>query len=988
MQTMRTHPAIRKAFAFLMALFLIAGTICIDPYDAEAKGSLSTEDYAKNVLVYAENSAGEEILIAQLSVSDLLSYLNSNIATYGKVHNYSVLDSYVTPVHQEAQGFSMNDMLDYAKSKSTLDNINSLGLTFSGTDSIRFWEMDDTAFDAADTYTYNSLYGVNRYNFPAMYANWNYTTKAYSSSGAIWASREEEVPLLSITAYSQRYMASSLYGTDDYNMENYFDSHSLLDTAKTVRLMLPMTQAEFAGQKATAGNSRYAICYILYDMASDPTFSLGEVEKPTCTVIDGDESTTDSYDAGYWYFTLSCATEGATIYYNDNSVNTYMPTAKYTSGQKIKVAKSGVAAGSLSIRAVKDGYSDAGIVTVSSSVLTDSYEEEPPANASVWDGSSSDISWYDASKNTFTISTASQLAGLQTLVSGENATAGAVTFADKTITLGNNIYLAAHKWEPIGTDTNNSQYHSFKGTFDGNGFGISGVAVNDSAANCYAGLFAKTENATISDLAVSGCVIGSHAAGIGMIAGTSVDSTIQNCSAKGKLRSYSNAGGIAGYTSGGTISDCINYTAITSSVNTGGIVGNAASTAMKSCINNGNLNCDISCAGGIVGNNASTGPTDCVNNGTIAGISPCINVGGIAGASFVKSSNCRNYGEISGYRFVGGISGFGDADNCANYGTVTGTYYGAIGGISGSGSAFTSCVNVGTVNGSSGVSSTSGHNGYAGVGGIAGTISGTVTGCANFGAVTGYQYFGGLVGYIDTSSNGNCSRIDSSYNRGSYTLKSSGMTPIYCGGLVGYVGGGADANYQNTVSNCYDAGGGAVFGEVNTNTILTNDYYLTGGTELNVDPTANRLGLDAKTDTQMKASAFVTTLHKYNASGNGTTDGYFISDANNYPALYWQTATISFDLTPSTAAAAVTNSSGTAISANANGTYTLIIGQTYSYTAAGTGYISDSGSFTVTGPKTIALELAGDKIATSGPNQIVLSWSGKPDSTQSVVLVR
>lgn len=367
MGAMRAYMINRKIFAVIMAFFIVAGLLSFGSLPAYSKGSLSPDDYVKNILVYVENSDGDEVLIAQLDVSEMLDYLNANLETYGKVHNYSVLDKYVTPVHQEAQGFTVEQLLDYAVSRSTLEDIAGLGLSFSGPDKIAFWEIDGNAFDAIDTYTYGDFYGVNRYNFPALYANWNYNAQEYASKDAIWDSRQEEQVLLSITAYSQRYIVSSLYGTGEYNMENHFDDQGLLDTARTMRLMLPMTEEEFENQISTANNSRYSICYLLFDPDDRPEFSLGTVACPTYTVIDGDAAEEDDYEAGYWYFTLYCSTEGAAIYYNDNSMSSYMPTALYTPGQEIKVKKNkGTTPSTINFRAVKEGCSDAGIQTASS----------------------------------------------------------------------------------------------------------------------------------------------------------------------------------------------------------------------------------------------------------------------------------------------------------------------------------------------------------------------------------------------------------------------------------------------------------------------------------------------------------------------------------------------------------------------------------------------------------------------------------------------
>ena len=153
METMRASTLNRKMLALLLMLFLVSGMLCFGIPPVYAKGSLSPDDCVKNVLIYAKNSAGDEVLVSQLNVSAMLDYLNANFEDYGKVHNYSVLDRYVTPMHQEAQGFTVPELLDYALSQSTLANIDELGLSFSGEDAVAFWEIDGNAFEAVETYT-------------------------------------------------------------------------------------------------------------------------------------------------------------------------------------------------------------------------------------------------------------------------------------------------------------------------------------------------------------------------------------------------------------------------------------------------------------------------------------------------------------------------------------------------------------------------------------------------------------------------------------------------------------------------------------------------------------------------------------------------------------------------------------------------------------------------------------------------------------------
>ena len=93
------------------------------------------------------------------------------------------------------------------------------------------------------------------------------------------------------------------------------------------------------------------------------------------------------------------------------------------------------------------------------------------SGADVWDGTA-DTSWYKDNQDTFTITTAEQLAGLARLVNNGN------NFVGKTINLGDDIILNSdinadnlNKWTLIGS----SERNSFAGTFDGNGYTISGL---------------------------------------------------------------------------------------------------------------------------------------------------------------------------------------------------------------------------------------------------------------------------------------------------------------------------------------------------------------------------------------------------------------------------------------------------------------------------------------------------------------------------------
>jgi hypothetical protein len=127
---------------------------------------------------------------------------------------------------------------------------------------------------------------------------------------------------------------------------------------------------------------------------------------------------------------------------------------------------------------------------------------------SIWNGKI-DTNWYKESKTEFTIITAEQLAGFAKLVNDGN------DFSGKTVKLGRDIILndttiwqywknnvPAKEWTPIG----NYKENSFRGTFDGSGFTVSGIYSNNSKYN--QGLFGYVDfSGTIENLNITASYI-------------------------------------------------------------------------------------------------------------------------------------------------------------------------------------------------------------------------------------------------------------------------------------------------------------------------------------------------------------------------------------------------------------------------------------------------------------------------------------------------
>ena len=246
--------------------------------------------------------------------------------------------------------------------------------------------------------------------------------------------------------------------------------------------------------------------------------------------------------------------------------------------------------------------------------------DEPDAPAA-WDGTSTtEVEPND--EGIYEISTAAELAWFEAQVNDSKN-----SFSGKTLKLTADIDLGGNEWTPIGGSA-----CTFRGTFDGNSFGITGLKVTNNSGNGFAGLFGAVRGSTIKNLTVSGTVTDNAGYSYsGGITGCAQDSVIDNCTSNINISDAAGSwiGGIAAIIEG--------------------------STVVRNCVNTGNLDgVDYSIAGGIVGaikdsgkvqNSYSTGNVNVETNETTAG---------------------------DGSTYSEGIVGNGTAANCYYLGTVTG----------------------------------------------------------------------------------------------------------------------------------------------------------------------------------------------------------------------------------------------------------------------------------------------------------------------------
>jgi hypothetical protein len=183
-----------------------------------------------------------------------------------------------------------------------------------------------------------------------------------------------------------------------------------------------------------------------------------------------------------------------------------------------------------------------------------------------WDGTA-DTDWYNASQNTFTLTTSEQLAGFASLVNNGN------NFSGKTINLSSDISLSNRAWTPIG----NAIY--FNGTFNGNGYVIKNFSIN--SVNSQNGLFRQlNSNGTIRNLGVASSDITGHTYVGGLVAYNY--GSIINCYSRASVSGDSYVGGLVGFNQG-SISYSYSAGTVTANYYVGGLVGeNGASGSVSS----------------------------------------------------------------------------------------------------------------------------------------------------------------------------------------------------------------------------------------------------------------------------------------------------------------------------------------------------------------------------------------------------------------------
>ena len=235
----------------------------------------------------------------------------------------------------------------------------------------------------------------------------------------------------------------------------------------------------------------------------------------------------------------------------------------------------------------------------------------------------------------YTVTSADGLMNIAELVNGGKS--------NINITLDTDIDLTGKGWTPIGTSFDNS----YKGTFDGGGHTITGLAVTTN--DQFVGLFGYLNRAgTVKNVVMEGVLITSnHMFGCtGGVVGYSWG-TIENCSVSGSVSGTDCVGGVVGSQKAGSIIGCSTSATVKGTHYVGGVAGEKWGS-MTACYATGNVTLEIASqknnfGGGVVGLNGGSRVLACYATGNVTSTGSStgnVHIGGLFGDSYTTVTAC------------------------------------------------------------------------------------------------------------------------------------------------------------------------------------------------------------------------------------------------------------------------------------------------------------------------------------------------------------
>ncbi|HZW49997.1 MAG TPA: hypothetical protein VFF80_07710 [Bacillota bacterium] len=319
-------------------------------------------------------------------------------------------------------------------------------------------------------------------------------------------------------------------------------------------------------------------------------------------------------------------------------------------------------------------------------IVTSVEEIIDSSDVSLWDGSiASDFSaGRGVADDPYQIASSAELAYLSQQVARKNEYVNTYFIQTANLDLNNIDWLpigGEHRVVLSGESTLKATTTVFKGHYNGNGFFLCHLKTDIERSET--GLFGSVANGSLENISVyQSDVQGTK--NVGGIVGKAVSEVITACYYHGKLTCASQLGG--------------------------GIAGSIVSAQVNSCGNMASIYCNLpvelysigrelgAWIGGITGSASYSDITDCFNSGAVQGFA--VAMGGIVGdiSSRVSLERCFNTGAISSSceAFVGGIIGSGRAFtrgiadevensiiDCYNLGKISAQNAHGVGGIAG-----------------------------------------------------------------------------------------------------------------------------------------------------------------------------------------------------------------------------------------------------------------------------------------------------------------
>ena len=371
--------------------------------------------------------------------------------------------------------------------------------------------------------------------------------------------------------------------------------------------------------------------------------------------------------------------------------------------------------------------------------------------------------------------------------------------------------------------------------FNGLGNTISDFYVNRPTED-YVGLFGSFYNGTLSNLNMTGTVIGKGQTGI--VAGKISSSNAYNVNASGTVAGSTQVGGVFGYAYVNRLIDNIGSVSSVSGSGdeVGGVIGSGYSNiAIKTLRHSGSVE-GKSSVGGLMGK--TSGDVNIKDFATTADstVKGDTYVGGAIGwaGNFSSATDISGSGQVEGNTDVGGALGYakGAMTNIKSDANVKGNN--AVGGLIGE----LYYGNLNTAYSTGNVTATGNS-----VGGLVGASNNSfLTNTLSTGKVSGKQDVGGLVGissYDQIKTSFSTSIVSGSQNVGGFagSFKQSIITDAYATGEVsadtgnsgGFAGNSYYANYKNTFStgknsSSSSTGKGGFVGAV-TGDVFTSSYW-------------------------------------------------------------------------------------------------------------------------------------------------------------------